>query len=74
MASLGLELSDAWILVAGGEPEKLLPVDGKMFESPGYAVPEKKHLLVGRSAESKAQLLPLQVNNRFWDQDRKSVV
>jgi len=68
MASLGLELSDAGILVAGGEPARLLPVDGKMFESPGYAVPEKKQLLVGRSAESKAQLLPLQVNNRFWDQ------
>ncbi|MBW1840291.1 MAG: FHA domain-containing protein [Deltaproteobacteria bacterium] len=68
MALLGLELSDAGILVAGGEPARLLPIDGKMLESPGYAVPEKKHLLVGRSAEGKAHLLPLQVNNRFWDQ------
>ncbi|MEA3232724.1 MAG: hypothetical protein U9Q05_13295, partial [Thermodesulfobacteriota bacterium] len=68
MASLGLELSDAGILVAGGEPARLLPVDGKMFESPGYALSEKKHLLVGKSAEGKAKLLPLQVNNKFWDQ------
>ncbi|MBW2320598.1 MAG: hypothetical protein JRF31_07070, partial [Deltaproteobacteria bacterium] len=37
-------------------------------ESPGFAIPEKKRLLVGNNAASKAHLFPLQVINRFWDQ------
>jgi hypothetical protein len=68
MALLGLELSDAGIMVAGGEPVRLLKIEGKQLESPGVAIPEKKHLLVGKTAAEKAHLLPLQVLNRFWDQ------
>ncbi|MCK4782175.1 MAG: hypothetical protein KAV87_00380, partial [Desulfobacteraceae bacterium] len=68
MTLLGLELSDAGILVAGGKPARLLEVDGQKQESPGVAIPEKKRLVVGNSAASKAHLFPLQVMNRFWDQ------
>jgi hypothetical protein len=68
MTLLGLELSDAGILVAGGRSANLLEVDGHELESPGYAIPEKKRLLVGKSAADKAHLFPLQVINRFWDQ------
>jgi hypothetical protein len=68
MTFLGLELSDAGIIVAGGNPARLLEVDGQKQESPGFAVPEKKRLLVGNSAASKAHLFPLQVIHRFWDQ------
>jgi hypothetical protein len=41
MSLLGLELSDAGILVAGSEPAGLLKVDGNSVESPGFALPEK---------------------------------
>jgi len=68
MTLLGLELSDAGILAAGGNPSRLLEVDGHKQESPGVAIPEKKRLVVGDSAASKAHLFPLQVINRFWDQ------
>lgn len=68
MTRLGLELSDAGILAAGGNPPKLLAVDGRYQESPGYAVPAKKRLLVGKSAADKAHLFPLQVIHTFWDQ------
>jgi hypothetical protein len=68
MTLLGIELSDAGIIVAGGRSAKLLAVDGHELESPGYAIPEKKRLLLGRSAKDMAHLLPLQVVNRFWDQ------
>jgi hypothetical protein len=68
MTLLGLELSDAGILAAGGYPSRLLEVDAQKQESPGVAIPEKKHLVVGNSAASKAHLFPLQVINRFWDQ------
>ena len=68
MTLLGLELSDAGILVAGDNPAKLLTVDGQEQESPGFAIPEKEHLLVGKPASDKAHLFPLQVINRFWDQ------
>ncbi len=68
MTLLGLELSDAGILTAGGNPSRLLEVDGQKQESPGFAIPEKKRLVVGNSAASKAHLFPLQVINRFWDQ------
>jgi hypothetical protein len=46
----------------------LLTVDGQKKESPGFAIPEKKRLLVGKPASDKAHLFPLQVINRFWDQ------
>ena len=68
MTLLGLELSDAGILVAGGNPIRLLTVDGQEQESPGFAIPEQQHLLVGKPAADKAHLFPLQVINRFWDQ------
>lgn len=68
MTLLGLELSDAGILVAGGHPERLLAVDGPEKESPGFAIPEKDRLLVGKSASDKAHFFPLQVINKFWDQ------
>jgi hypothetical protein len=68
MTLLALELSDAGILAAAGEPSRLLEVDGHKQESPGFAIPEKKRLLVGNSAANKAHLFPLQVINRFWDQ------
>jgi hypothetical protein len=68
MSLLGLELSDAGILVAGAEPAGLLKVDGNRFESPGFALPEKNQLIVGGAAERKAHLYPRQVLNQFWDQ------
>jgi hypothetical protein len=68
MSLLGLELSDAGILVAGTEPAGLLKVDENSVESPGFALPEKNRLTVGRAAERKAQLYPRQILNRFWDQ------
>ncbi|GMQ79655.1 MAG: hypothetical protein BMS9Abin03_082 [Thermodesulfobacteriota bacterium] len=68
MTLLGLELSDAGILVAGDNPIRLLTVDGQIKESPGFAIPEKTRLLVGKPASDKAHLFPLQVINRFWDQ------
>jgi hypothetical protein len=68
MTLLGLELSDAGILVAGDNPARLLTVDGQKKESPGFAIPEKERLLVGKPASDRAHLFPLQVINRFWDQ------
>jgi hypothetical protein len=68
MSLLGLELSDAGILVAGTEPAGLLKVDGNSFASPGFALPEKNRLTVGRAAERKAHLYPRQILNHFWDQ------
>ncbi|MDX1708102.1 MAG: FHA domain-containing protein [Desulfobacterales bacterium] len=68
MGVLGLELSDAGILVAGGDPPNLLKLDGNGTESPGFALPEKKRLVVGIAAERKAHLYPRQVLNHFWDQ------
>jgi len=68
MSLLGLELSDAGILVAGTEPAGLLKVDGNSVESPGFALPEKNRLTVGGAAERKAHLYPRQILNQFWDQ------
>ena len=68
MTLLGLELADSGILVAGDNPIRLLTVDGQEQESPGFAIPEKERLLVGKPASDKAHLFPLQVINRFWDQ------
>jgi len=67
MTLIGLELSDAGIIAAGSEAEKLLPVDGQAWESPGFALPEKEGLLVGKAAESKAHLFPRQIIHDFWD-------
>lgn len=68
MSLLGLELSDAGILVAANEPAGLLKVDENSVESPGFALPEKNRLTVGRAAERKAHLYPRQILNHFWDQ------
>ena len=68
MTLLGLELSDAGILVAGTEADGLLEIDGNSVESPGFALPEKKRLTVGVAAERKAHLYPRQIINQFWDQ------
>ena len=68
MSVLGLELSDAGIIVAGADPPGLLKVDGDSVESPGFALPEKKRLTVGAAAERKAHLYPRQILNQFWDQ------
>ncbi|MCK7466781.1 MAG: hypothetical protein MZU91_00605 [Desulfosudis oleivorans] len=67
MNLLGLELSDAGILVAGGEPPRLLGIDEDSLESPGFALPEKKALSTGIAAERRARLFPRQIMNRFWD-------
>lgn len=67
MSLLGLELSDAGILVAGSETNGLLKVDGDSLESPGFALPEKNQLTVGAAAERKAHLYPRQILNHFWD-------
>ena len=68
MSLLGLELSDAGIMLAGSEPIQLLAIDETDRESPGYALPEKKHLIVGKAAQKKAHLLPRLVTSHFWDQ------
>jgi hypothetical protein len=68
MSLIGLELNDSGILAAGGSPLKLLDLDGQVQESPGLALPQKKGLLVGQTAASKAHLFPRQILNHFWDQ------
>ena len=68
MKLLGLELSDAGIMVATSDSSELINVDGEDTESPGIAVTEQKRLLVGRTAEHRARLYPHQVNSIFWDQ------
>jgi hypothetical protein len=67
MNLLGLELSDAGILVAGGQPPELLTIENG-GESPGFALPLKKQLIAGREAEARARLHPRQIMNRFWDE------
>ncbi|MGD9259989.1 MAG: FHA domain-containing protein [Desulfobacterales bacterium] len=68
MQLIGLELNDIGIIAAGGEPVRLLEIDDQAFESPGFALPEKGRILVGKSAEHKARLLPRHILNHFWDQ------
>ena len=68
MEIIGLELSDAGILAAGGSPSRLLQVDGHSVESPGYALQLKKRLLIGGEAFDQTRIHPRQMNNRFWSQ------
>ena len=68
MSLLGLELSDAGILVAASKPAGLLEIDGNSVESPGFALAEKRGLTVGVAAERKAHLYPRQILNQFWNQ------
>jgi hypothetical protein len=67
MTLVAFELSDAGILVGGGSPPALLPVDGRDTESPGFALAEKKKLFVGKEAERRARLYPHAIRHRFWD-------
>ena len=68
MALIALEISDAGIMAAAGDPARRIPVDGEALESPGYILPIKKKLSVGKAAEGKAHLYPRQIQHRFWDQ------
>jgi hypothetical protein len=68
MSLIGLEISDAGIIAAAGPPDRLLELDGPATESPGFALPQKKRLLVGKKAAGKAHLFPHQILDRFWDQ------
>ncbi len=68
MGLIGLELNDSGILAAAGDPPELIDLDGPVQESPGFALPGKKDLLVGKTAERKAHYFPRQVLNHFWDQ------
>ena len=68
MSLIALEISDAGLIAAAGTPARLLELDGQATESPGFALPQKDGLLVGKEAESKAHLFPRQILNRFWDQ------
>jgi hypothetical protein len=68
MRLIALELSDVGIMVAAKEPLGLLPLEGEDRESPGLALSDEAQLLVGREAERRARLHPLQVNSAFWDQ------
>jgi hypothetical protein len=68
MSLIGLEISDAGIIAAAGTPFQLLELDGKATNSPGFALPQKNRLLLGKEAESKAQLFPRQILNSYWDQ------
>lgn len=68
MHMLGLELSDAGIMVAGGTPSQLLEVDGPDKASPGFALPEENCLLVGKAAQNNARLNPRLYTDRFWDE------
>lgn len=68
MNLIGLELNDCGLLAAAGHPPELIELDGQAQESPGFALPKKKDLLVGKAAESQAHLFPRQILNHFWDQ------
>jgi hypothetical protein len=68
MSLLGLELSDAGIMVAAAEPLRLVEVDGRDQASPGYALFESNGMLVGKTAEQRARLFPHLINSHFWDQ------
>jgi hypothetical protein len=68
MRLIALELSDVGIMVAAKEPLGLLPLEGEDLQSPGLALSDEAQLLVGREAERRARLHPLQVNSAFWDQ------
>lgn len=68
MTTIGLELSDAGILAAGGDPPRLLPVDGDQRESPGYAFVDSRNIIVAASAKDCCRRHPNRSTNRFWDQ------
>ena len=71
MLTLGLELTDSGLMVAGGDPPRLLEVDGSHVASPGIAFKAGRHWLLGRAAEEKSHLDPALSNNRFWEDLRE---
>lgn len=68
MGPIGLEINDAGIMAADLAADRLLKVDGFGLESPGFALVQKKKLLVGEAAERRLCLSPRFVNHTFWDQ------
>ena len=68
MGLIALELNDSGILAAAGDPPELIELDGQFQESPGFALPKKKNLIVGRAAASKAHYFPRLILHHFWDQ------
>ena len=67
MSLLGIELSDAGILAAAGDPPRLLETDGGETSSPGFALSLSDGLIMGRDALSRFRLNPRSSTNRFWD-------
>ena len=64
---IGLELCDAGILAASGDPPQLLAVDGDGLESPGVAFVNGRTVTVGQSAEALCRRHPNRSTDRFWD-------
>jgi hypothetical protein len=67
MRVLGLEISDAGVMVAEPPSGHLLKVDGESLESPGIALSEKEKLLIGEGAEAKMHESPRFACDTFWD-------
>jgi len=67
MSLIALELADTGIMAAAGNPAGLLAVDQGATSSPGFALPVKKTLSVGRAAQAQAHLYPQRVMNQFWE-------
>lgn len=59
MALIALELSDAGIMAAAGEPPHLLTLDNQDTVSRGFALPDNKKTLLGNSAARQAHLFPI---------------
>jgi len=68
MTLLGIELSDAGIMAAAGDPPRLLDTDGAEKSSPGFALGTNDGLIMGRDAVSRFRLNPRSYTNRFWDE------
>ncbi|MBM4054140.1 MAG: hypothetical protein FJ264_05600 [Planctomycetes bacterium] len=68
MSLLGLELSDAGIIAAGGEPARLLEVEGREKESPGFAISLDGQLIVGKDAQNMARINPRSYTDHFWEE------
>jgi len=67
MTLLTLEINDTGIMAAVGRPARLLPVDGDALQSPGFAVVERKQVVVGCAARGRAHLSPRFTFDAFWD-------
>lgn len=68
MTLLTLEINDIGIMAAAGQPPRLLPVDQDSLQSPGFAVADRKNLVVGHTARRQAHLSPRFTFDAFWDQ------